>query len=175
MSSITTPEVCVVVNKDDTHDGDSSAVREVFPNRILMPHNSRGQNRFRYYHQLLYLASLNSYTADIKWIEAALGIDAREQRIARLGQEIYQTLMRLSLRDPSSRTDVTLVVVDRDVAEWLPQWFDPIDRVEVSEIDSSGVIRRKGKPGRPQIGDHPMSGAERQRRRRALRPPGASG
>jgi hypothetical protein len=31
--------------------------------------------------------------------------------------------------------------MDRDVAEWLPQWFDPIDQVEVIGIDSSGVIR----------------------------------
>jgi hypothetical protein len=60
-----------------------------------------------------------------------------EQRIARLGQEVYQTLMRLSLREPSSRADVTLVVVDKDVAEWLPQWFEPRDQVEVAEIDST--------------------------------------
>ena len=161
--------VCVVVNKDDSSAGGPAAVRDVFPNHILMPHNSRGQNRFRHYHQLLYLASLNSYTPDIQWIEAALGIDAREQRIARLGQEVYQTLMRLSLREPSSRADATLVVVDKDVAEWLPQWFEPVDQVEVIEIDSAGVIRRKGKPGRPTINDTGMSAAERQRRRRQRR------
>jgi hypothetical protein len=77
--------------------------------------------------------------------------------------------MRLSLRDPRSPHDVTLVVMDRDIAEWLRQWFSPIDQVEVSEIDSSGVVRRKGKSGRPTIGERRMSAAERQARRRRRR------
>jgi hypothetical protein len=161
-------KTCVLLNKDDEDETGPgpAALRDTFPNHELMPHNSRGLNKFRHDSQLLFLASLNSFTPDIKWIEAALEIDAREQRIARLGQECYQCLMRLSLREPSSRADVTLVVVDRDVAEWLPQWFEPIDQVEVTEIDSSGVIKRKGKPGRPRIGDEPMSAAERLRRHR---------
>ena len=84
-----------------------------------MPHNSRGQNRFRGYHQALHCASLNSYTPDIRWMESVLGIDSKTQRIARTGQEIYQSLMRLSLRDPRSTRDVTLVVMDMEVADWL--------------------------------------------------------
>jgi hypothetical protein len=131
-----------------------------------MPHNSKGQNRFRIYHQLLHCAALNSYTPDIRWIETALGIDGERQRIARTGQEVYQSLMRLSIRDPRSQHDVTLVVMDKDVAEWLPQWFEPADQVKVTEIDSTGVVRRKGKPGRPSVGDRPMTAAERQARRR---------
>jgi hypothetical protein len=126
-----------------------------------MPHNSRGQNRFRGYHQLIYCAALNSFTSDIKWLEQVLGIDSRQQRIARLGQEVYQTVMRLSLRDPLPTADVTVVVIDKDVAEWLVQWFEPQDQVEVSEIDASGVIHPRGKPGRKPIGDAAMSGAER--------------
>src|SRR4051794_1749329 len=31
------------------------------------------------------------------------------------------------------------------------QWFEPSDHVEVAEIDSAGVIIRKGKPARPRI------------------------
>jgi len=59
--------------------------------------------------------------------------------------------------------------MDKDVAEWLVQWFEPSDQVDVTEIDSSGVVRPKGKPGRPTIGNRPMTAAERQLRRRLRR------
>jgi hypothetical protein len=95
------------------------------------------------------------------------GIDGQRQRIARTGQEVYQSLMRLSIRDPTSHHDVTLIVMDKDVAEWLPRWFEPADQVEVIAIDSNGVVRPKGKPGRLTIGDRAMTPAERQARRRA--------
>jgi len=64
---------------------------------------------------------------------------------------------------------VTLVVMDEHVAEWLPPWFSPADQVEVIEIDSSGVVRRKGRPGRPSLGDRPMTAVECQARRRQRR------
>ena len=132
----------------------------------MMPHNSRGQNRFRSYHQLIHCAALNAYTADIRWMEATLGIDSATQRIARTGQEVYQTLMRLSIREPSDDSDLTVVIMDRAVCEWLVRWFEPADQVEVIEIDSSGVIKRKAKTGRPMLGNRPMTAAERQARRR---------
>jgi hypothetical protein len=161
---------CVVVNKDDGDPDNSGGVRAVFPNGMVLPHNTRGRNEFRVYDQLIYCAALNSHTADIRWLEEVLGIDASDQRIARLGQEVYQTLMRLSLREPGSTADITLVVMDRDVAEWLVQWFEPADQVEVFEIDSSGIITpHGGKGGRPLIGERPMTAAERKARSRALR------
>ena len=142
--------VCVVTNKDDATENNPKTVTEVFPTAVVMPNNCKGQNRWRQYHQLVHCAALNSYTPDIRWLETALGIDARTQRIARTGQEIYQSLMRLSLREPTAKTDVTLVVMDRDVAEWLAQWFVPRDQVEVTGLDASGVIHhtcRRGGPG----------------------------
>jgi hypothetical protein len=78
-------------------------------------------------------------------------------------------MMRLSLREPSSTHDVCVVVIDRDVAEWLVQWFEPRSQVEIVEIDSSNVIRRKGRTGRPPIGNTAMTNAERQRRWRLRR------
>ena len=99
-----------------------------------------------------------------------MGINSSQQRIARTGQEIYQSLLRLSLRDPTSKHDVVLVVMDKHCAEWLPQWFEPAEQVEVAEIDSSGVIKRKAsRTGRPALGERPMSNAERQRRYREQR------
>ncbi len=163
--------VCIVLNKPDPNDPDpEAAAKAVFPNGVVLPHNTRGRNEFRVYDQLIYCAALNSHTADIRWLEEVLGIDARNQRIARLGQEVYQTLMRLSLREPGSTADIALVVMDKDVGEWLVQWFEPADQVEIFEIDSSGVIKpHGGKGGRPVIGERPMTAAERQRRSRLQR------
>jgi hypothetical protein len=133
------------------------------PNGASLKHNVRGQNHWREFHQLIHAAALNSYTSDIRYLETVLGIDATTQRIARTGQQIYQALMRLSLRDPTAKNDVTLVVMDRDVAEWLTQWFVPRDQVEVTQIDASGVIKRRGKTGRPPIGERRMTAAEQKR------------
>src|SRR5262249_29904235 len=148
-------------NLDDASQADPHLVHQHFPGAKMMPHNTRGQNRFLHYHQLVHTAAFNSFTADIRWVQQVLGIDGPTQRIARTGQEIYQSLMRLSLRDPRSIHDVTLIVMDKDVALWLPQWFSPIEAVQVSEIDASGIIRPKGKPGRPRI-ERPLTDAERQ-------------
>jgi hypothetical protein len=156
--------LCVVTNLDDASQADPRLVHRHWPGAEIMPHNSRGQNRFRGFHQLIHCAALNSFTSDIRWMEQVLGINSHTQRIARTGQAIYQSLMRLSLRDPRSSDDVSLICMDRDVAMWLPQWFTPVEQVEVTEIDASGVIRRKGKPGRPSIGDRPMTSAERKAR-----------
>jgi hypothetical protein len=164
-------DLAICTNKDDADELNPSLIREAFPGSTLMPHNARGLNRFRHMHQLIHCAALNAHTPDIVWIETMLGIGADEQRLARCGQEIYQTLMRLSLRDLTATDDVTLVVMDKDVAEWLPQWFDPIDQVIVEGIDSEGVIIRKGRAGRPTVGEAPMTDAERKARSRRLAAP----
>jgi hypothetical protein len=153
--------LCVVVNKDDGSEDNPGAVRQLFPSAQIMPHRVEGLNRFRFVDQLIHCAALNAYTPDIRFLEAVLGIDARDQRIARTGAAVYQSLMRLSLRDPTATRDVTLVVMDCDVAEWLPQWFAPSDQVEVAGID--GDLARKGRPGRPTVGTRAMTNAERQR------------
>jgi hypothetical protein len=158
--------LCVVVNKDDGSEDNPEAVRKFFPMAQILPHRVEGQNRFRHCDQLVHCAALNSWTPDIRFLEAVLGIDAREQRIARTGAAVYQALMRLSLRDPTAKRDVTLVVMDKDVAEWLTRWFTPADQVEVASIDADVV--RKGRPGRPRK-ELPLTNAQRQQRWRDRR------
>ena len=154
--------LCVVVNKDNGSEDNPEAVRKFFPSAQIMPHRVEGQNRFRHCDQLIHCAALNAYTPDIRFLEEVLGIDARDQRIARTGGAVYQSLMRLSLRDPSARRDATLVVMDRDVAEWLPQWFAPSAQVEVAGIDAD-IVARKGRPGRPKK-PNALTNAQRQQR-----------
>jgi len=154
--------VCVQVNRDDGNEENPTVVRRFFPLAQVMPHKVEGQNRFRGIHQLIHCAALNSYTPDIRFLETVLGIDSREQRIARTGYAVYQALMRLSLRDPTGKDDVTLVVMDQDVAEWLRQWFTPDEQAVVAKLNTD-VIRSKKKPGRPRKSDA-LTNAERQQR-----------
>ena len=156
--------VCTIVNKDNGSEQNPTVVTNIFSKGVVMPHNVRGQNRWQHHHQMIHCAALNSYTSDIRWMESVLGIDSATQRIGRTGQEIYQAMMRLSIRDPKSRSNITMVVMDKDVAEWIPQWFT--GAVEVNQIDSSGVIRKKEKRGPKPIGDKVMTAAERKRRQR---------
>jgi hypothetical protein len=157
--------VVVCTNKDDATEADAEVIHKHFgSNARLLPHNTRGQNRWRKVHQLVHTAALNSATPAIKWIESVLGIDSTAQRIGRVGQEIYQATMRPSLRDPLATNDVIVIMMDRDVCQWMAQWFVPADQVEIHEIDSSGVVHRKrSRTGRPPTGDRAMTNAERQR------------
>jgi len=155
--------VCVNVNKDDGSPESPSLVRDVFPKAEVMDFDTRGRNDYSDNHQLIHGAALNSYTPDIRYIETALEIGSYEQRIARLGLQVYQTILRLSLRKEGATSDITVVVMDKDVAEWLKQHFDPISNVEVIEINSANVIKTR-KNGRPRVGDKPMTNAERKRR-----------
>lgn len=162
-------KVCVLINKADGGPDNPQVVRDVFPNAILLPHKSRGLNRYRHHTKLMFLVSLNPYTTDIEWLATVLGINTYKQRIARTGQEAYQTAMRINLRDTEGTEDIHLIVVDKDVAEFIAPLFAPASQVFVHEIDSHGVIKRKGrgKGGGPKpIFDKPMTNAERVRRHR---------
>jgi hypothetical protein len=154
--------VCVMTNKDDASETNPWLVHQVFPTAQVMPHRVEGQNRFRGVDQLIHTAALNAHTPDIRFLERVLRIDGRAQRIARTGSSVYQSLMRLSLRDPLGRRDVTLVVMDKDVAEWLPQWFAPATQIEVAGI--YGGVAAKRETGRPTLGRTAMTNAERQKR-----------
>jgi hypothetical protein len=161
--------VCITVNKDDGSEKDDTMVREIFGKAVVMPHNVRGRNFWMDHHQMIYCAALNSYTSDIRWMESVLGIDSTAQRIGRAGQETYQTLMRLSLRKPEGRSNITLVVMDKDIAEWLVQWFTPTNQVEVIQIENQVIRKKKGtgsKGGRPR-NPNALSSTERTRRQRA--------
>jgi hypothetical protein len=153
--------VAAVVNKDDGSEESPEVVRRVFPSAVVMPHRVEGQNRFRHIDQLIHCAALNAYTPDIRFLESVLGIDAPEQRLARTGSAVYQSLMRLSLRDPTGTRDVTLVVMDKDVADWLVQWFTPESQVEVAGIEVELAAKRAtGRPRKPDA----LTNAQRQQR-----------
>jgi len=163
-------QIGIVINKDD--DKRLHEIRRVFPNVVQIPHASRGLNAYDNLHKMIYLAALNPYTSDIQWIENVLGIDAEQQRINRTGQEIYQTVNRLSMRKPKSRADVTVIIPEKFIADFVAKQYQPTDQVIVEElpIDTGDMFTHKTrgrKKGVPQGTTPPVSAKERMRQMRA--------
>jgi hypothetical protein len=146
--------VCVVLNNDDKARY-PNLLTDIFPHPIDMPGNSRGMNAYRFHQQMIHAAALNAYTSDMNWLADVYGINRQAQRIARVAVEVYQAAMRLDIRNPNGTEDITLVVMDKDVAEWLKnkRLFEPDNQVEVIPIDTQGVLRRKDPPGPKPTGD----------------------
>jgi hypothetical protein len=148
--------VAIVINIDDRDDPDVQVhIESLFTRHKVLPHNLRGSNEWTNFNQLIYVASLNSTATDIEWVERAIGISAIEQRVARVAHEIYQTLMRLSIRLPQGKDDITVVVMEKMIADWLAQYFRPQRQVEIIQIDTGGRIPKPGKGGRPKS-DRPL-------------------
>lgn len=170
--------VGIVVNKDDqalieARSAKSldllTTLRKYFPKRELLPHNVRGSNMWTHLHQLIHTAALNSNATDILWIERALGIDSVTQRVARVGHEIYQTFMRLSIRLPEGEQNLILVVMEKMIADWVVQHFVPEDQIEIIEIDGQGRVAKPKANGRPKTNSKPLKEqvAENMRKYRA--------
>jgi hypothetical protein len=145
-----TQQVGIVLNKDDADNLDTiTGIRKAFPKYKVLPHNVRGSNVWIHLNQLVYVAALNPVRTDVMWKERALGIDSVTQRLGRVGHEIYQTLMRLGIRLPEGTDDITVVVSEKMIADWLVQHFSPTEQVEVIPIDDGGRIYKPKPSGRP--------------------------
>jgi hypothetical protein len=148
-----TQQVGIVLNKDDSENLDTiTEIRKHFPKHKVLPHNIRGSNMWTHLNQLIYVAALNPVRTDVIWKERALGIDSVTQRLGRVGHEIYQTLMRLGIRLEEGTDDITVVVSEKMIADWLVQHFSPQEQVEVISIDNEGQIYKPKPPGRPKSG-----------------------
>lgn len=166
--------ILLQLNRDDAQpDGagrtrqDRVDWRKHWPNATLLPFAVHGLDQFKSRHILVHVAALNPFGEDITWLEKTIGVSSKQQREARLGQQIYQTLCRLSIRNPQATSNITCVVADKSVAEFLSRCFH--GQVRVLEIPSAGVIKRREKPGpKPKSPDgKPISAKERMRAYRA--------
>src|SRR3954464_12605803 len=75
-----------------------------------------------------------------------IGITDDEVRRATYFEPVYQTVMRSSLRDPENFNPKTVIVPDRQAAEFIQGLF-PGSKVQKLDIDLSGIVVRN-RPGR---------------------------
>lgn len=84
---------------------------------------SHGQNQHRAIHSVIYLQSHMPEKYAHDYLRLELGLTKSEIREAWYLHLMYQTLMRCSLRDPSSEEPVNVVVGGKADAEWLQSIF----------------------------------------------------
>src|SRR4051794_30286578 len=75
-----------------------------------------------------------------------IGITDDEVRRATYLEPVYQTVMRSSLRDPENSNPKTVIVPDRQAAEFIQGLF-PGSTVQKLDIDLNGIVVRN-RPGR---------------------------
>lgn len=103
----------------------------------------RGHNKYSGFTNLIYLASLNDYTAHFKFLERRFNIDPESLTRAKYHESIYQTAMRLAIRESGFKGDIEMIVPDLFAARYLAE---KIDGATISHLDLGfKMLNRKAK------------------------------
>ncbi|TXN02799.1 hypothetical protein FV222_09200 [Methylobacterium sp. WL103] len=89
------------------------------PNFESLPGKSHGQNHFQDIDNVFVLAAYNLQRPAQTFLDVMFGIDPESTKRSIMGYEIYQGVMRSSLRNIDSNTSKIIVVPDRATAEYL--------------------------------------------------------
>ena len=119
---------------------------ERFKRGIKISSVCHGLNRYDDVHQVVYLSALNPPPAYFAFVET-LGFNSDELRRSMYLQSLYQAVMRSSLRDPASTAPKRVVVMDRDAAEYLAQWFPGCTVTRTADLPELGE-KKTGRPKR---------------------------
>ncbi|CAM3109767.1 hypothetical protein JHFBIEKO_4328 [Methylobacterium mesophilicum] len=128
------------------------------PGNEKLPHFSHGRNDFQHHDRIVITTAFNLPNHDAEFLEDFAGICKTEQKIAHDYLNTYQSLGRISIRDPNNNNRKMVILPDRQNAEWQSQLF-PGSRVHSLGVDD----RKPKKPGRTKQYE---SATERQRARR---------
>lgn len=130
-----------------------------------IPHSPYGHNRYQDRHVIAVLPALNPSPHEFGYL-LRHGIEPEEVRTWVYRQWVYQAANRTSLRDLDATEPVTVVVADRDTAEWLARLY-PGCQVESLgiEVDVLALDEATPKRGRPRKAKA-LTAAERAKARR---------
>ncbi|MDP4003290.1 DEAD/DEAH box helicase [Methylobacterium sp. NEAU K] len=129
---------CWLDNKDFEDDSPFGSVAGTHK----LPHASHGRNDFQHHDNVVVLTAFNPNPHDARFFEDFTGISWNEQKIAHDYHNTYQTIGRISIRDPNNSNRKIVVLPDRQNAEWQSRLF-PGSRVHSLNVD----YRTKNKPG----------------------------
>lgn len=114
-------------------------------NAKRLPNSPHGLNGFQSFDHTVVLSALNPTPGHFAFLESR-GLSADDVRTAISRTAAYQAAMRSSLRNPDSTSPKTVVVMDRETAEWLSGLFPGSS---VSPLGGKVIGAVLGKPGRP--------------------------
>jgi len=142
----------------DNIDFESSSPFKALPNGLMLPHGSHGRNDFQHLHNLVVLTAFNLPPPESQFLEDVAGISKAEQKIAHDYHNTMQTVGRISVRDPNNKSRKTVILPDRQNAEWQSQVFVG------SRVNSMNLDHRK--PKKPGPARQYTNSAERQQAKR---------
>ncbi len=105
------------------NDIDGSSIETDFPNGIRIPAICHGLNDYRHISRIAFLSALNNTPGHFAYADKVLGISSDLLRQARSHQVAYQSIMRTALRDADSTQEVTILVPDIALGNWLTGVF----------------------------------------------------
>jgi hypothetical protein len=94
-----------------------------FANGIRIPAVCHGLNEYRHVSRIAFLSALNNTPGHFSYADKVLGISSDQLRQARSHQVAYQSIMRTALRDADSTAEVTVLVPDIGLGNWLAEVF----------------------------------------------------
>jgi len=118
---------------------------------IRLPAYPHGLNSYQHIDNVVFLSARNPSPALAKFLQMVIGEDRETIRTAIHRQQVYQAIMRGSLRDPSNERDKCVYVPDLATAEWLKSKFSNAV-LEHLPLDL-GDMKLPLKPGRKRIHD----------------------
>lgn len=128
---------------------------------IRLPNSPHGLNTYQATHNVAVLSALNPPPAHFSFL-GTRGVDGEEVRNAHYRNAVYQAAMRSSLRNPDDQSAKTVVVADRDTADYLANLFPGAD---VAAMGGQSLASLRGKPGRKRqhLSDADRKNAHRER------------
>ena len=105
------------------NDVAEAVISSQFPNAIRIPSVCHGLNEYRHIDKIAFLSALNNTPGHFSYVEKVLGISPDRLRQARSNQVAYQSIMRTALREADSTKEVTVLVPDIALGNWLTDVF----------------------------------------------------
>jgi hypothetical protein len=110
-----------------------------------LPSKPHGLNIYTEFNDVLFLSSLNPAPDHFHFLRTR-GLEGADVRAFTYCEEVYQTVMRCSLRNPEDRSPKTVIVPDQAAAEYLQNAFpgSKVEKLDVGLNDEASTCR-----GRP--------------------------
>lgn len=124
-------------------DKDDSIFKGLEATRL--PNSPHGLNEFEGFHTAVILSALNPPPAHFNFLDTH-GVSGDAVRTGGYRQAVYQAVMRCSLRNPDDQTPKTIVVMDRDTAEWLARLFPGCSASPLGGAVVGAVLKKSGRP-----------------------------
>jgi hypothetical protein len=149
-----------IANKDQPE----TLFAEFCPNAQRLPNAPHGLNDYQSIDNVAVLSALNPSPQHFAFLMNHEHLKEAEIQTAIAYHTYYQAVMRSSLRDPDNRNEKTVIVPDKDAAEWLSGLLPG------SAVESLGIeLKPKGKPGQPIKYDTDAEKKQTKRNRQKIR------